>query len=91
MAKNYEDATLQMIWDMVHKDRMKRREIAEFLNIRPETVEEIYAAAERKYGKRNAPSKKAFIEMKPVTAFVRQKGEYSNHSPMRIASSGREN
>lgn len=88
MPKLYEDATMQMVYDMVHKEGAKRREIAELFDTDPATIESIYAAAVRRFGTPAPKAKRQIIEAQPIKTFVRAKGEYSNHSPYRIASPG---
>jgi hypothetical protein len=95
MPKIYTEDNLRKVWVAFRDQDMRRSEIAMALDISTEEVDSMYEAARKrfKYGapvrdykKRNAllPSNTDRI---PVP-FTREKGRYSNKSPMGIASAG---
>ena len=86
MPKIYSDETMKLVWDMVKIENLKRREISAQLDTTPEVIDRIYNAASKRYSK---GARSRYIE-KPEEIldikFTRVKGEYSNKSPMGIAS-----
>lgn len=68
---------MRMIYDMVHEENYKRREIAEELKIDKEVVDQIYAAAVRRFGSYKSYNRSTVRE-KPRPPIVRPKAIYSN-------------
>lgn len=79
MPKIFQESTMRMIYDMVHQENYKRKEIADQLNISREVVDQIYAAAVRRFGSFK-PVTRGIIRESPRPAIVRPKAEYSNKS-----------
>lgn len=79
MPKIFEESTMRMIYDMVHEEFYKRREISVMFNIPPERIDAIYAAAVRKFGPYRSEKKKV-VPDKAKQPLIRPKAEYSNKS-----------
>ena len=85
MRKKYPEDTQRMVLDMVRKQKMKRREIAEDLEIEPEEVDLIYNQALKTFGR--GPRKVAVhheVE-EPKQVIQRPPAVYSNRSAYGIA------
>ena len=93
MPKIYQEETLKMIWEMINDQKMKLKDISEFLNVEMAKVNDMYKAAYRRFGcnqhsnRKIKPGPKKKIEAPPsLIRIERHKGIYSNKSPMGIAS-----
>lgn len=79
MPKIFQESTMRMIYDMVHQENYKRKEIADHLNIGKEVVDQIYAAAVRRFGAYK-PIRKGLVKEPPKPKIVRPPAVYSNKS-----------
>jgi orotate phosphoribosyltransferase-like protein len=95
MPKIYREDDLRKVWVAFRDQDLRRSEIADALNISTEEVDSMYEAARKrfKYGaaerdyKRKNPLLPSASDRITVPG-TREKGRYSNRSPMGIASPG---
>lgn len=92
MQKKYNLETLQMVWDMFHKEFMTTKDVAEELNTSLLAVNEMYQASLRRIGPppRRNDHVNHYHADKPKK-IERPRAEYSNSSPYRIAMPGIKN
>jgi hypothetical protein len=84
MPKIYDDATLQLVWDMIRVEKKLIRDVAKELCTTFEKIDLIYSAAYRRYGcnqyqnRANQSAKKSIKQDPPKKSIVRPPAVYSN-------------
>lgn len=92
MPKIYDDATLQLVWDMIRIEKKLIREVAKELCTTFEKIDLIYSAAYRRYGcnqyqNRANHSTKKSIKQEPIKpSFKRPPAVYSNEGYLAFLS-----
>lgn len=84
MPKIYDDATMQLVWDMIRVEKLRRSVVAKELCTTPEKIDQIYSAAYRRYGcnqyqnRANQSVKKSIKQEPKKSSFQRPPAVYSN-------------
>lgn len=92
MPKIYDDATLQLVWDMIRVEKMRRSIVAKELCTTPEKIDQIYSAAYRRYGcnqyanRANQAAKKSIKQEQPIKQIQRPPAVYSNEGYLAFLS-----
>jgi hypothetical protein len=84
MPKIYDDATLQLVWDMIRVEGMRRSQVAKELCTTGEKIDLIYSAAYTRFGcnqyqnRANQSAKKSIKQDPPKKQIQRPPAVYSN-------------
>ena len=83
MPKIYEESTIQMVWNKINKEGLKRRELAKQLGLSTKEIDQIYEAGRRRWGQFENLENQTSPEG-AVQKLIRPKAVYSNYSPYSI-------